>query len=151
MSQNFPMGGSESWKHTNESEESWQARMQRSRKESDEEFKFRADLKNGSGFLDRALSGKLFERKISPVDVAHEKALETDLEVNQWLASRKEREDRDASRRNKFEALEKEIDSLRASLAEQEASPSPDSMDITVLKAKIEAKVREKGYWEQLR
>ena len=116
MSKSFPMGGSESWKHTGESEEAWQARMEQSRKESDEEFKFRADLKNGSGFLDRTLSGKLFEKKISSVDAAHERALEKDVEVNQWLASRKEMEDRHASRRNKFEALEKEIDSLRASL-----------------------------------
>ncbi len=60
-------------------------------------------------------------------------------------------EDRHASRRNKFEALEKEIDSLRASLVELEASPSPDSMDVALLKAKIEAKVREQGQWAQLR
>ena len=127
------------------------SRMEQSRKESDEEFKFRADLKNGSGFLDRTLSGKLFEKKISSVDAAHERALEKDVEVNQWLASRKEMEDRHASRRNKFEALEKEIDSLRASLVELEASPSPDSMDVALLKAKIEAKVREQGQWAQLR
>jgi hypothetical protein len=137
-----------------ESEQDRQARMERERKLADERFQSEANLRNGSGILDRALSGKLFKKKISPIDAAHEKALYDNAEINKTMEQHTAEEaqiaERDRARREKYEEIQKEIDALEISRLRLEIS-SPDSPEIASIKAEISARVTEQRYWGQLR
>jgi len=137
-----------------ESEEYRQERMERERKLADERFQSKANLRNGGGVIDRAFTGKLFKKKISSIDAAHEEALEDNKKINETMerhaASEAQITERDKKRREKYDAIQKEIDALEVSRLKLEVS-SPDSSEIALIKREIEAKRRAQGMWGQLR
>jgi flagellar motility protein MotE (MotC chaperone) len=128
--------------------------MERERKLADERFQSKANLRNGGGVIDRAFTGKLFKKKISSIDAAHEEALEDNKKINETMerhaASEAQITERDKKRREKYDAIQKEIDALEVSRLKLEVS-SPDSSEIALIKREIEAKRRAQGMWGQLR
>jgi hypothetical protein len=70
--------------------------------------------------------------------------------MERHAASEAQITERDKKRREKYDAIQKEIDALEVSRLKLEVS-SPDSSEIALIKREIEAKRRAQGMWGQLR